>query len=83
MRIESNLHLLAGDEVSVAVIGASGFFTERAEHDMGNVVWTGAEADRMIPALRAGSEALITHADGVEFRVSSRGSSVAIARALR
>ena len=81
--IESNLHLLAGDVVGVAVVGADGFFTERAEQDMGNVVWTGAEADRLIAALRAGSEAIITHADGVQFRVSLRGSSAAIGRALR
>lgn len=79
--IESNLHLLAGDVVGVAVDGK--FFTARAERDMGNIVWTGTEADRMIAALRRDDEAIIAHADGVQFRVSLRGSSAAIGTALR
>ncbi len=80
--IESNLHLLAGDIVRMT-IDAIGFFTARAERDMGNVAWVGVEAEQMIAALRAGNEAVITHADGVEFRVSLGGSSAAIDRALR
>ena len=81
--IESNLHLLAGDTVIVAVLGANTAFTARAQQDMGNVVWTGAEANRMIAALRAGSWAMITHADGVRFEIDLTGSSAAISRALR
>ena len=81
--IESNLHLLAGDVVEVAVIGGDGHFTARAQQDMGNVIWTGADADRLITALRVGSRALIRHADGIIFRVDLDGSSAAIARALR
>ena len=79
--IESNLYLLAGDPVSVDIGGRR--FTTRAQQDMGNAIWIGAEAERMIAALRAGSEALITHTDGVQFRVSLRGSAAAIRRALR
>ena len=91
--VESSLPLPAGDVVTVAVGDRT--FTARVTQDMGNLVWTGAEADRMIVALSAGTgaasgsvigpggQAIVTDADGMEFRVSLRDASTAISRALR
>lgn len=91
--MESSLPLLAGDTFTVMV--GDGAFTARVTQGLGNVVWTGAEADRLIAALSAGSgaaaggvigpggQAIVTDADGMEFRVSLRGASTAINRALR
>lgn len=91
--LESSLPQHMGDLFTVTIGDSE--FTGRVSLSPGGVVWTGSEADRMISAMRSGSgaamgalispggQAIVTDADGMEFRVSLRGASTAIDRVLQ
>ena len=91
--LESSLPQPVGDRFTVKV--PTGEFPGRISAGLGNIVWTGAIAGWLIDGLVRGSDAaagdeigpggqaIVTDADGMEFRVSLRGASTAIDRALR
>ena len=91
--LESSLPQPVGDRFTVKV--PTGEFPGYVSAGLGNVVWTGAIAGWLIDGLVRGSDAaagdeigpggqaIVTDADGMEFRVSLRGASAAIDRALR
>ena len=91
--LESSLPQPAGDRFTVVIGNRT--FTARVEPGLGNLVWTRSEANAIISAMRSGSsaamgdvigpggQAIVTDADGMEFRVSLRGAITAIDQALR